>query len=86
MGCARIRKRKKRSFPQERSPKVIRLALGQSKTVYATMQPAALAAAPSMGVEEEGSDSGTVEVMVKSDPKKSIVVYVVRELKDAMKL
>jgi hypothetical protein len=50
------------------------------------MQPAALAAALSMGVEEEGSDSGTEEVMVKSDPKKSIVVYVVRELKNAMKL
>jgi hypothetical protein len=38
------------------------------------MQPAALAAAPSMGVEGEGSDSGTVEVMVKSDTKESIVV------------
>jgi hypothetical protein len=32
-----------------------------------------------MGVEVEGSDSGTVEVMVKSDAKKSIVVYVVSE-------
>jgi len=39
-----------------------------------------------MGLEGEGSDSGTVEVMVKSEVKESIVVYVVCELKDAMKL
>jgi hypothetical protein len=35
-----------------------------------------------MGVEGEGSTSGTVEVMVKSEPKKSIVVCVVGELRD----
>ena len=70
------------TFPQERSPKVIRFALGQKKTVYAMTQPDLLAAAPSMGVEGEGSASGTLEVMVKRDAKKSIVVYVVSELRD----
>jgi hypothetical protein len=39
----------------------------------------------SKGVEE-GSDSGMSEVMVKSEAKTSTVVYVVRELKDAMEL
>ena len=39
-----------------------------------------------MGVEGEGSDSGALEVMVKSEAKKSIVVYVVGGLRDAMNL
>jgi hypothetical protein len=42
-------------------------------------QPDLLAAAPSMGVDGEGSASGTLEVMVKREAKKSIVVYVVSE-------
>ena len=32
----------------------------------------------SMGVEDSGSGSGALDVMVKCDAKKSIVVYVVR--------
>jgi hypothetical protein len=46
-------------------------------------QPDRLAAAPSIGVEGEGSTSGTVEVMVKRETKKSIVVYMVRDLRDS---
>jgi hypothetical protein len=42
----------------------------------------------SIGVEGEGSDSGTLEVVVKSEAKKSIGVgaYVIRGLKDVKKL
>jgi hypothetical protein len=44
-------------------------------TVYATMQPGPPPAAPSMGLEV-GSDSGALEVMVKSEVKESIGVCV----------
>ena len=44
-------------------------------TLYATMQPPEPCALASMGVGE-GSDSGALEVVVKSEAKKSIVVYV----------
>jgi hypothetical protein len=39
----------------------------------------------SMGVEE-GSNSGKSEATVKREAKRSIVVYVARELRDAMEL
>jgi hypothetical protein len=42
-------------------------------TLYATMQPPEPPALASMGVEE-GSDSGALEVVVKSEAKESIVV------------
>ena len=59
----------------------------KNKTVYATTQPLGEAPPPaSMGVEGSDSGSGALEVRVKSEVKKSIVVYVVRESKDAMKL
>ena len=43
------------------------------------MQEPLLPPSASIGVEGEGSDSGTLEVMVKSEVKESIDVYVVRE-------
>jgi hypothetical protein len=78
---------------------VIRLALGEysattvrNMAVYAMTQPPPLPwvllplAPASIGVEGEGSGSGASEVMVKSEVKKSIVVYVVCESRDAVKL
>ena len=58
--------------------------------IYAMTQPPplpwVLPAPASMGVEEEVSGSGALKVMVKSEVKESIVVYVVFESRDAMKL
>ena len=89
-----IRKGKKRAdgtFPQERLPNVIRLASGEyfvtkvkNKTVYAMTQPPEPPPLASMGVEGEGSASEMLEVMLKSEVKESIAVYVVRGLRDAM--
>jgi hypothetical protein len=64
--------------------KVIRLSLGEypattvkSKTAYATMQPIAVPPpSVSMGAEGAGSGSGALEVVVKSETKKSIGVGV----------
>ena len=57
------------------------LALGESvqTTVYATMQPPKVPPSMSASMGAEGSRSGSraLDVMVKSDAKKSIVVYVV---------
>ena len=50
----------------------------KSKTIYATVQQPLDPPSASMGVGGEGSSSGVLEVMVKSEAKKSIVVYVVR--------
>jgi hypothetical protein len=64
----------------------------KNKAVYATMQPPVPPTpdppSASIGVEGGGSDTGTLEVVVKSEAKKSIVVdeYAVRELRDATKL
>ena len=56
-------------------------ALGESvqTTVYATMQPAKTPPpmSASMGAEGSSSGSGALDVIVKCDAKKSIVVYVV---------
>jgi len=71
-----------RAFGRQRSPKVIRLALGEyrtmvkSKTIYATMQPPLPPPAASTGADGEGSASGVLEVMVKRSTKKSIGVIV----------
>ena len=62
-----------------------RIGVGQivsreSGTVYATIQPLKLPPPkPSalMGVDGSGSGLGALDLMVKSDMKKSIVVYVV---------
>jgi hypothetical protein len=48
------------------------------KQDYATVQQPLDPPSASMGVDGEGSSSGVLEVMVKSEAKKSIVVYVVR--------
>jgi hypothetical protein len=52
------------------------------------MQPPVDPPSASIGVEGEESESGTLEVMVKSEAKKSIVVDVceVRELRETLKL
>jgi len=49
----------------------------KNKTVYATTQPPQDPPSASTGVEGVGSSSGALEVMVKSEAKESIVVYVV---------
>ena len=56
------------------------------KTVYAMTQPPEPPPLASMGVEGEGSASEMLEVMVKSEAKESIAVYVVRGLRDAIKV
>jgi hypothetical protein len=55
----------------------------EDRTVYATMQPIEPPPLVSMGVEGVGSGSGALEVVVKSEAKKSIGVgvYVVCELR-----
>jgi hypothetical protein len=52
------------------------------------MQPPVDPPSASIGVEGEGSESGTLVMMVKSEVKKSIVVgvYEVRELRETLKL
>jgi hypothetical protein len=79
-------KRKHGTFRPERLPKVITLALGEHRattvkraTIYATKQPpplSPLGPPASMGVDEAGSSSGVLEVMVKYSAKKSIGVIV----------
>ena len=94
MGCAtRIRNRTELldgMFPYRKSSD---WALGEysttmvkNKTVYATTQPPEPPPPASMGVDGVVSCSGPLEVRVKSEVKESIVVYVVRELRDAVKL
>jgi hypothetical protein len=85
----RIRIREGEKVVRRKVPTILRaltpLALGKSvrRTVYATVQPPKLPPpkpSVSMGVEGSSSGSGALDVMVKSDTKKSIVVYVVRGL------
>jgi hypothetical protein len=79
-------KRKHGTFRPERLPKLLRLVLGEYRattvkreTIYATTQPpplSPLGTPASIGVDEAGSSSGVLEVMVKYSAKKSIGVIV----------
>jgi hypothetical protein len=76
----RIRKEKRsrriptRALTESHQTDVGRIPRDQNEAVYATMQEPLLPPSASIGIEGEGSDSGTSEVMVKSAAKESIVV------------
>jgi hypothetical protein len=92
MGCAQklesgkevVRRSHKSESAYRKSPYItMHWANRFQTTVYATMQPPKLVVpkpSVSMGVEGSGSGSVALDVVVKSDAKKFIVVYVVRGL------
>ena len=77
MGCAQEKLAFEKGCPNKSTYSSVGGTSVKNKTAYATTQPPQVPPSASMGVEGVGSNSGSMEMMEKSEVKESIDVYVV---------